>query len=232
MTLEGEMETSVAVRKKFNYRLLAVSGVIFALFWPLLFIRTSHDLTDVHVVIRTIGLEWGATLILAAIGFAALRRSASWYRIGMFGWRDALAMLVALPILFCLAGLVGWYFKVPGAQDQLQKLAAVPLLLRAGLVLTAGIAEEFMFRGFAIEELAALIGNRRLAALASFVCFTVAHIGRYGLSPRLLMVAVAGAVLTILYLWRRNLPVCMLLHAIVDGIGIIVVPEVAAHLGR
>jgi membrane protease YdiL (CAAX protease family) len=226
------METSVNVRKKFNPRLLAALGVIFALFWPVLFIRASHDLTDVHVVIRTIGLEWGATLVLAAIGFGALRRSASWYRIGMFGWRDALAMLVALPITFCLAGLVAWYFSIPVAQNQLQKLAAVPLLLRAGLVLTAGIAEEFMYRGFAIEELAALIGNRRLAALASFVCFTVAHIGRYGLSPRLLMVAVAGAILTILYLWSRNLPVCMLLHAVVDGIGIIVVPAVAAHLGR
>jgi membrane protease YdiL (CAAX protease family) len=222
------METNTDVGKKFGRHRLAVFGVIFALFWPLLFIGASHDLTNVFVVIRTVCLEWGATLVLAAIGFRALRRGASWYRIGMFGWRDGLAMMVALPITFCLAGLVGRYFSTPFAPDHLQKLTAVPLLLRVGLVLTAGITEEFMFRGFAIEELAALIGKRRLAALVSLVCFTVAHIGRYGLSPALLMPAIGGAVLTIVYLWRRNLPVCMLMHAIVDGIGIIVVPAVAA----
>jgi len=33
-----------------------------------------------------------------------------------------------------------------------------------------------------------------------------------------------GAALTLLYLWRRNLPVCMLMHAIVDGIFVILVP--------
>ena len=222
------METTAVVKKQFDHRLLAALGVIFALFWPLLFIRASHDLTDVPVVVRTICLEWAVVLVLAVIGFRVQKRRPSWYCVGMFGWRDALLMLALLPIVFCFSGLVSWFFSIPVPHDQIQKLAAVPLLLRAGLVLTAGITEEFMYRGFAIEELAALIGKRRLAALVSLVGFTVGHIGRYGLTPMLLMPAGAGAVLTILYLWRRNLPVCMLLHAIVDGIGIIVVPAVMA----
>jgi len=35
---------------------------------------------------------------------------------------------------------------------------------------------------------------------------------------------VIGAVLTVLYLWRRNLPACMLMHAIIDGFFLILVP--------
>ena len=49
------------------------------------------------------------------------------------------------------------------------KRPGVPLSLRAGLVLTAGICEEFIYRGFAIEELGALAGSRWLAALISLI---------------------------------------------------------------
>ena len=213
-------------------RLSATFGVILALAWPLLFIRTSHDLTDARVLVRSISVDWGVALILALIGFRMLRRRPSWFGMGMFGWREVLAMVAAMAALYLFAGAVSWYFSNPFSREQLRKLDALPLLLRAGLVLTAGITEEFMYRGFALEELAALIGKRRLAALVSAVCFTAVHAIRVGLSPELLMVGGAGATLTILYLWRRNLPVCMLMHAIVDGIGIIVVPAVyRAHGG-
>lgn len=221
------METVIAVRKPLDYhRLCAMFGVILAIFWPYLFIHASHDLADVRVIVRTICAEWGVALLLALIAFGTLRRRSSWFGIGWFGWRDLLAMVAALAGLFLLAGAVRWCFSFPSSPEDLLRLGAVPLSLRAVLVLTAGITEEFMYRGFALEELAALIGKRRLAALVSMVCFTVAHSVRVGLSPTLLLVGCAGAVLTILYLWRRNLPVCMLMHVIVDGIGIIVVPAV------
>jgi membrane protease YdiL (CAAX protease family) len=111
-------------------------------------------------------------------------------------------------------------------------LAAVSLPLRIALVLTAGIAEEFIYRGFAIEELGEVLGSRWAAALASWVCFTIAHGGRYGFSPALLLPGAAGAMLTILYLWRHNLLACMLMHIIIDGVGIIVVPALMATHGR
>jgi uncharacterized protein len=227
------METVLAAGKPFDYhRLGTMSGVIIALFWPFLFIHASHDLTGTRVIVRSISAEWGVALLLALIAFRTLRRRPSWFGIGMFGWRDVLAMVAALAGLFLLAGALRWYFSIPSSREYLRKLGAIPLSLRALLVLTAGITEEFMYRGFALEELAALIGKRRLAALVSMVCFTAAHSVRVGLSPALLLVGCAGAVLTILYLWRRNLPVCMLMHVIVDGIGIIVVPAVyRAHGG-
>src|SRR6185312_13574777 len=81
----------------------------------------------------------------------------------------------------------------------------VPLSLRADLVLTAGICEEFIYRGFAIEELGALAGSRWLAALVSLIFFTLPHARLYGFSSALILPA-------------------MLMHAIVDGIFVILVP--------
>lgn len=85
-----------------------------------------------------------------------------------------------------------------------------------------------MYRGFGIEELARFTGTRWIAGLLSLVFFTLAHVGRYGWGPALLTPAVPGAALTLLYLWRRNLPLCMLMHAIIDGIFVILAPLFAA----
>src|ERR1035437_3816635 len=134
------METVIAVRKPFDYhRLCAMSGVIIALFWPFLFIYASHDLTDPRVIVRTICAEWGVALLLALIAFGTLRRRPSWFGIGMFGWRDVLAMVATLAGLFLLGGAVRWYFSMPSSPEYLRKLGAIPLWLRALVVLTAGI---------------------------------------------------------------------------------------------
>jgi membrane protease YdiL (CAAX protease family) len=199
-------------------------AVIVALFWPFLFRHASHDLTDTRVILRSICAGWGVAVLLALVAFGMLRRRPAWYGIRMCRWRDVVAMVAAMAALLLVAAAVKWLFSVPFLPDYQRKLGTTPLPLRSLLVLTAGATEEFMYRGFALEELAALIGKRRLAALLSMACFTLAHTLRVGLSPALLLVGCAAAALTILYLWRRNLPACMLMHIIIDGIGLIIVP--------
>ena len=65
---------------------------------------------------------------------------------------------------------------------------------------------------------------RWLAGLLSLILFTVSHAGLYGMSAALIVPGLAGAVLTGLYLWRHNLPSCMLMHAIIDGVMMIAIP--------
>jgi len=113
---------------------------------------------------------------------------------------------------------------MPSSVSDLQKLAAVPVGLRIAVVLTAAICEEFIYRGFGIEELAYLTGKRWLAGLLSLTLFTVSHAGLYGISVALIIPGLVGAVLTGLYLWRRNLLSCILMHAIIDGIFVVVIP--------
>lgn len=126
-----------------------------------------------------------------------------------------------------LSGIASHMVAMPSSLSDLSKLAAVPLGLRIALVLTAAICEEFMYRGYGIEELTYLTGNRWLAGFLSWLVFTVSHVGLYGVSRALIIPALVGAVLTALYLWRRNLPACMLMHALMDGIFLILVPAIA-----
>jgi membrane protease YdiL (CAAX protease family) len=99
--------------------------------------------------------------------------------------------------------------------------ARLPLLLKIAIPLTAGVCEEFLFRGYALERLMELSGSRSFAAIATIGIFTLAHIPRYGLGWGLVLVAIIATALTALYLWRRNLPVTIAMHVIVDGIAIL-----------
>jgi membrane protease YdiL (CAAX protease family) len=109
-----------------------------------------------------------------------------------------------------------------------QDLAAVPLSLRVAIVLTAAFCEEFMYRGFGIEELTLLTRSRWLAGILSLVFFTLAHAGLYGFSAALVIPGVTGAVLTLLYLWRRNLFSCILMHTLIDGLFVVLIPALMA----
>ncbi len=205
-------------------RAYALVGVLLATLWPSLvnLIGRSGDLTSVASDLRTIVTEWAVVLILAAIAFGPQRLDRQFFRISMFRGRDLLVMLGWLIATLLLAGAIG-RFVTPPAFD-LQRIAAVPIGVRAILVITAGICEEFMFRGFVIQEIGFLTGNRKLGAVLSIIFFGLGHVGTYGLSSALLIPTLIGAMITLLYMWRNNLPLCMLMHATIDGIVVLLVP--------
>jgi uncharacterized protein len=178
----------------------------------------------------TICAEWLVVLILAAIAFVIQRQSRLLFGLRIFGWRDLLWMLATLAATFILAGIATRFVRIPASMTgDLQLLSDVPFALRLGLVVTAGFCEEFMYRGFGIEELAGFTRNRWIAGLVSLILFTVAHSGLYGFSAALILPGIAGALITLLYLWRRNLAVCMLMHGIIDAIPLLVVPMAMAR---
>lgn len=213
----------------------AIVGLVIAFGWSFVLLipgLTHHKITNAHDDLVTILAEWIVVLIIGFIAFRIQHWPPSHFGLRMFGWRDLLAMLAALVAAFVLSGIAGRLVSLPSSVTDLQKLAALPLALRILLVLTAAICEEFMYRGFGIEELALFTGNRWLAGLLALLFFTFGHTGLYGFSLALVVPGLVGAMLTLLYLWRRNLPVCMLMHAIVDGIFILVVPSLTTPHGK
>jgi uncharacterized protein len=72
-----------------------------------------------------------------------------------------------------------------------------------------------------IERLAELTRLRWLAALISLTAFTFAHLGGWGWA-HLVVAAFGGAVLTGLYLVRRDLASNMVAHFLTDGVGFLV----------
>lgn len=101
---------------------------------------------------------------------------------------------------------------------EMAKLLRTPLWYRVLLVTRAAVSEELLFRAYPIERLAEWTGRRWIGAVLSLAAFTVAHLAGWG-AAHLIFVAFAGGMLTILYLWRRNLWANMLAHWITDGLG-------------
>jgi membrane protease YdiL (CAAX protease family) len=89
-------------------------------------------------------------------------------------------------------------------------------------VLRAGISEEVLYRGYAIERLQGITGSKWIAAVVSLVLFAGFHF-RQGFAG-IGIAFVAGAVLTGLYLWKRDLIANMFAHFLVDFIPNVVLP--------
>jgi membrane protease YdiL (CAAX protease family) len=107
-------------------------------------------------------------------------------------------------------------------------LFQTPLLYRVLLVTRAAFVEETAFRGYGFERLAEWSGSKTFAAIVALALFTLAHYSGGGLGQVIIAVW-GGLVLTLLYLWRRNLWANILCHWVTDGVGFILVPMSGAH---
>lgn len=83
-------------------------------------------------------------------------------------------------------------------------------------IITAAVSEELLYRGYFIERISALTGSTLTAAFFSWTFFSATHLPLWGMQGVLYAGAV-GAVITLFYIWRRNLPACMLMHVIYDA---------------
>ena len=102
-------------------------------------------------------------LILATIAFIIQRQSPLTFGLRMFGWRDLLWMLAALVATGILGGIATMFVRFPASATVDLHLSDVPFVLRLGLVVTAGVCEEFMYRGFGVEALAGFTRSRWIA---------------------------------------------------------------------
>jgi membrane protease YdiL (CAAX protease family) len=101
-----------------------------------------------------------------------------------------------------------------------QALADTPYWYHVLIVTRAALAEEVVFRGYAIERIQELTGSRSFAGAVSLIAFTLAHLSYWGLAP-LIFVASAGLVLTLLYLWRRDLIANIIAHFVTDAVALL-----------
>jgi len=89
-------------------------------------------------------------------------------------------------------------------------------------VVRAGISEEVLYRGYALERLQSLTGSKWIAAATTLVLFAAFHY-RQGLAG-IFLALILGAVLTGFYLWKRNLTANMFGHFLVDFVPNVVLP--------
>ncbi len=113
-----------------------------------------------------------------------------------------------------------WYWVINMIFPQPQNtgidiLSSIPIPILIVLIFTVAITEEILFKAYPIERISDLLGNKWIAVVISFVIFVYPHIQFMGLSW--LLYHGIGAILTyILYVWKKNLVACMLLHLLLD----------------
>lgn len=157
---------------------------------------------------------YGDRLPLAAVGLVRPRLRSILFGLGVGA--SVYVGLYAVALVLWKNGL----FEAKAPADQIMQW---PLWLRLFMLVTAGIAEEAIYRGFAIERLTALTGRRWLAALIALAAFVAAHVPFWGVSA-IATPIVGGGFFTLVYLWRRDLVACMVAHLAVDSVGLLLAP--------
>ena len=144
---------------------------------------------------------------LASIGF---------HRLGVL---DIVLAIVAGVVMVVGIGLI-YVFLLPALHlslaKQMSNMLQAPMWFRAMQVTRAAVAEEITFRGYGIERIEETTGSRLLAAIVTCGLFTAAHLSSWGLG-QVIIALFGGVILTVLYLWRRNLWVNMIAHWLTDG---------------
>ncbi len=135
----------------------------------------------------------------------------------------AVYMWIASPLAYGLLRLAGTSDFSAG----LARLAVIPVWARAIAVLVAGVVEELLYRGYAIERLTWLTGRRWLAGALATLLFSAAHVPLWGV-PASASLLIAGTIGTAVYLWRRDLVLNLIAHVITDAAGLLLLARSAS----
>jgi membrane protease YdiL (CAAX protease family) len=167
-----------------------------------------------------------SALVLAAYG------SGSWLQ--QIGFQAPTALHVGAAALAALAMLAIWPLlqrvqKALGSTsieqtEQFRKLAGLSFAYRLFIVVTAAVVEEILYRGYAIGIGKYIFGSLSIAVLVSIVAFVAAHF-RWGVS-QLVFVFWSALVLSILFVYTNDLLACVLAHAAVDAVGLLLAPAI------
>jgi len=106
----------------------------------------------------------------------------------------------------------------------LHRVANFPTWVLILTVFVVALAEELLYRAYAIERLGALIGSRWTAGVVSLSVFFLAHVPMWGWAVALTTI-VSGGLVTIVYLVRADVVALVIAHVITDLFGLVIAPH-------
>lgn len=166
-------------------------------------------------------LAWVYAWALRREGYALTRLG-----FGRLSWlTPVLAFALTLFFTLVYGPFAYWMLNLLGGQDfsaGLARLQQLPTAYLVATIIIVGAAEEMLYRGYAIERLADLTGSYGLAGMVSVAAFFLAHVPLWGWAAASTTIF-SGAVLTLIYLWRRDVVTLSLAHIATDLYGIILV---------
>lgn len=222
---------TIAARTEGDTGFPVIAGLAVALCGiPLVELVASIFFTDAgltEIAVRDILAKWLLAGVVVGIAVYVERRSLSSIGIKAPGWKDIVGAILAF-----LLGAVSYPFTTPLVESLglettvggLERVAAFPLLFVVALALTAAITEEILYRSYPIERISELTGSSVVGGGVTFALFVLFHIPFWGLGGTL-QISVNAILLTLLYIWRRNLFTVILAHAITDIYAFVIIPR-------
>lgn len=149
---------------------------------------------------------------------------------GLFGWTKKnlwpdimIGVLLFIPFTGGIGYLEGAFKSMglsapSGVPSFLLPSGKAESLLAFVLVVVAAFAEEGIFRGYLIRRFNSITGSIPAAIVISSFVFSLGH--GYEGTAGLVTVAVTGAVLALVYLWRKSLTAPIVLHFLQDFVSI------------
>jgi len=174
--------------------------------------------------------KWGRVGLVAALVMYWEARPLSSIGLHPPQWRDFLHGIGTLAVLLVLNSLLQSALSAAGigmqAGEVIQNMSSMSLLVNAAVALTAGITEEILYRGVAIERLEELTGSVTVAAILPALVFVGVHIPVWGWGTGLVQLGYV-AVFTGGYLYTRRLAPLIIAHVLLDSIGLVIYPALS-----
>jgi len=195
-------------------------GVLLALgFFSLPIGSWVHDEAGVanRLAFELIVWAWVAGILLYVARVERRPLSSIGFRVpGVKDWITAIFAGILILALLALLTLVVFPALHWSESSQESSILSLPYWLNVLIVVRAAVSEEILFRGYPLERLEELTGSRAIAGVVTCAVFTLDHISFWGWH-HVFIAGSAGAALTVLYLWRRNIWVNMIAHFMVDA---------------
>lgn len=203
------------------------------------FHRKPISLAGHHIARYAVTIVWEWVLALIAWWGLHLRRTPirqilGTRRTGFREWaRDfgiALAFWIIAMVILAAVAVVLRLARVSHAEKAVINLGPETLaqiLVWIALCCSAGIVEEFVFRGYLMQQFSSINGKVWIGVVASSLLFGAAH-GYEGIGA-MITIAVYGALFCALAIRRRSLRAGMIAHAWHDSITGIAI-AIAKHL--
>jgi len=206
-----------------RYHALMVLGIIlpFLIFPFLSMVFLSASQSDAYRFIFSRFLIWAELgLVLLYARYGEVQRFFLWdeerYDFGFFlKWIIALYLLVmACGIAASIPHWLGLHERNDVSNRMLKTMRLYPLSI-VFAAFTAGVTEEFIFRGYIISRLSLLLKNKHLPVIISALLFMCIHLG-YKNIGELIFTFLFGVVFGYHYQKYRNIMVLVTVHALWD----------------
>jgi len=217
MTTTRELKTSTLVG-------LTLALLVIPLI-PLGFRASFESLNSGLVLARELCIFAGATLLLI---FVRRVEKQPWSSIGLHTIPVGQAVwAIAVGLIGCAVATFVGILLIQGLGLPFGGSSASfkpGMLLTSLIMLRAGIVEELCFRAYAITRMERLTAKTSLAVALPLVIFAAFHANQG--TGGILLAVMLGGILSLVYLWKRNLWINMIIHFLVDFIPNVVLANV------